>query len=661
MRNEADTSRKNTQVILLLPTGRDAEIVQNILAQERISSMPCVSYEEMLQQISTECGPLIIAQEAFYKVNVNSLLAILESQPQWSELPVIVLEGRGREKQLMNALSSNPSLSFIPRPLKRSAFVMLVRLAMENRLRQFAVRDLLFAQKALQTSGQRYRELFDSITDLIYTQDLEGRFLSLNPAFETLFGYDKADIIGRKASEFMDPKWAHLFEQKYLAAIKDKGFCEGISSYHTKDGKKVYIEYRSRRIEPETGDAFISGVGRNVTERIETRKEKKRLEAQLLQTRKMEAIATLTGGIAHDYNNLLSIVMGNLSLAMDETERGSYQADCLKEVEMASMRIRDLTHELMALSRGGAPVRRVGSLAELLQNVKELIPADSGVSLKMAVPKDLWPSSYDPNKMNAVFRNLLTNAVEAMPDGGTITIKAENLHIESNEQYSVPPLKQGDYVHISMQDQGKGIPRENLDKIFNPYFSTKDMGVQKGMGLGLATSYAIVQKHGGHIAIESSLDVGTTVNVHLPAESQAVLEGAKIASAVDAESPVKRVLVMDDEEMLSRMVGQMLKHLGYTVETVQDGHEAIKAYQEGKDSGEPFDVVILDLTVKDGMGGEQTIQELLKIDPNVKAVVSSGYFNDPVMADFEKYGFKGALAKPYQKANLKESLDDLFK
>jgi len=388
--------------------------------------------------------------------------------------------------------------------------------------------------------------------------------------------------------------------------------------------------------------------------------EWRRLQAQLLEAQKMEAICTLTGGIAHDYNNLMSIVLGNLSMANEEVEVGSFVADCLNEAEQASYKVRDLTHELMSLSRGGAPVTEVGSLKTLLKNASILVPAGGNISLKESIAHDLWPVSHDRHKMGAVFRNVVTNAMEAMPGGGVIEIRAENVRIAHETPDSDPPLQPGDYVCISIRDQGVGIPEEQLERIFDPYFSTKAMGVQKGMGLGLATSYAIVRKHGGHIIINSSHGTGTTVTIYLPAETQPIETDGKTDSRSESIPPVKRVLVMDDEEMLRKLARQMLERMGYAVETVKDGVEAIKAYQKQKDRGESFDAVILDLTIKGGMGGEQTIGKLLRIDPHVKAIVNSGYFNDPIMSDFRKYGFMGAMAKPYEKKVLEEALENLL-
>ena len=255
---------------------------------------------------------------------------------------------------------------------------------------------------------------------------------------------------------------------------------------------------------------------------------------------------------------------------------------------------------------------------------------------------------------------MVTNAIEAMPNGGTVTIRGDNLQFGDGNGYTDLPLKSGDYVRISIQDQGKGIYPEHLDRIFDPYFSTKTMGVQKGMGLGLATAYAIVQKHGGHLSVESEPGVGTTVDIYLPAERHHVKSDGKVHSEKDFPSPRKRVLLMDDEEMLRKLAQQMLKKLGYDVETVKNGLEAVELYKTQKALGTPFHAVILDLTIKGGMGGEQTVGKLLKIDPDVKAIVSSGYFDDPVMSNFEDYGFRGAMAKPYEKNKLKEELAKLL-
>ena len=351
--------------------------------------------------------------------------------------------------------------------------------------------------------------------------------------------------------------------------------------------------------------------------------------------------------------------MGNLSLAVEQAEPGSDLTEFLMEANMASIKARDLTHGLMALSRDGAPVKEIGSISELLRNTRDAVPDHSGIALDTSIPENLWPVPHDPHKMSAVFSNVVTNAVEAMPHGGTLSIKAENLGIKGMSRNLRLTLKPVNHVHISIQDQGVGIPGKHMDKIFDPYFSTKSMGVQKGMGLGLATTYAIVERHGGHIAIDSSPGAGTTVSIYLPVDSVECEGKSPKGAHGNTRSPMPRVLVMDDEEMLRKLARQMLKRLGYQAKTVRNGLEAIDAVMEQKRTGKPFDMVILDLTIKGGMGGKQTVQELLKIDPDIKTIVSSGYFNDPVVSRFEEYGFMGSIIKPYKIGNLKETLEKL--
>ncbi|MCF8127868.1 MAG: PAS domain S-box protein [Deltaproteobacteria bacterium] len=506
------------------------------------------------------------------------------------------------------------------------------------------------AQDALLESEEKYRLLVEKADEAIFiAQDDIVKFP--NPKTLELTGYSEEELATIPFADLIHPEDRQMVVERYRRRLNgEKPPSDYAFRIINKSNSVLWVQNNVSGITWEGRPASINLL-RNIS-------EKRQLEEQLRQSQRMEAIGTLTGGIAHDYNNLMSIIMGNLSLAQEEMEPGSLQADFLSEATAAAVKVRDLTHELMSLSRGGKPVKEVAPLNELLKSVINAIPPDSGISVNESISKDLWEAPHDSYKMGSVFRNVVTNAVEAMPDGGTLTVKAENLTLENKDPDL--PLDPGDFVCISIQDRGKGILKEHMDKILEPYFSTKQRGTQKGMGLGLTTAYAIVKQHGGHIQIDSSLDAGTTVNIYIPAESGPKPMDSKIPSADKKTSPAKRVLVMDDEEMLRTLAQKMLERMGFAVETVNDGLEAIDAYRRERNSGKPFDAVILDLTIKGGMGGEQTIRELLKIDPDIKAIVSSGYFNDSVMSDFQKYGFMGAMAKPYSKENLKKTIETLF-
>ena len=459
---------------------------------------------------------------------------------------------------------------------------------------------------------------------------------------------------------------------------------ESVSFYAPEDRKKIEQAFANAcnegrsydlesRFMPAKGEKrWVRTIGNPVLENRKVTKimgsiiditEPKKLREKVRQSQKMEAIGTLTGGIAHDYNNLLAIIMGNLSMAREETKPHSNVAEFLHGIEQASRKAGDLTHQLMTLSRGGYPIKKLRSVERLLKEIPGQFHAHHGIEYTFSIEGDLWPAEYDSKQMRCAITNVLVNAAEAMPRGGTITLQAENQILDKNGKDSALPLNKGKYVRISVKDEGRGIPEESLRKIFDPYFSTKDRGAQKGMGLSLTVTHAVVEKHGGHIMVDSEIGVGTTVTIYLPAsEDKGEDQGATherddtALSISSDERTIKRILVMDDEEMLRNLAQKMLEQLGCEVETAGDGFEAILKYKKRMASGEPFDGVILDLTVKGGMGGTQTIKELIKIDPNVKAMVCSGYNNDPAMADFKEYGFREAMAKPYQMEDLERAL-----
>ncbi|MDY6838078.1 MAG: GAF domain-containing protein [Thermodesulfobacteriota bacterium] len=378
----------------------------------------------------------------------------------------------------------------------------------------------------------------------------------------------------------------------------------------------------------------------------------------LQQAQKMEAIGTLAGGIAHDFNNLLSIILGNVSMAKEDHNQDDGISDFLSQAEEASLRAKELTHQLITFSRGGVPVRKRASIIALLEESASLALAGSDAKCDFSIAEDLWAIEYDESQMRHVIMHLVTNAREAMSDRGTIRLSARNLIITGDEMDQTLPIQPGKYVKICVQDQGVGIPEEDLPRIFDPYFSTKERGCQKGMGLGLATAYSIINKHDGHIAVASKPAVGTTCNCYLPASDGET--ASKRRAEKKGHATRGKVLVMEDERMLRTLAGQMLNRLGYEAELVEEGDEAIVRYKEAMDSGDPFDGVILDLSVRDGMGGKEAIRKLKEMDPDIKAIVSSGYSDDPVMTDWRKYGFGGAMFKPYRQEDLTMALRRLL-
>jgi CheY-like chemotaxis protein len=380
------------------------------------------------------------------------------------------------------------------------------------------------------------------------------------------------------------------------------------------------------------------------------------MEEELLKARKLESLGVLAGGIAHDFNNLLTGILGNISHVRVLSEVGGKAHKMLGEAEKASLRARDLTRQLLTFSRGGEPVRRTTSIVDLIKDSAGFAIRGSNVRCEYAIPDDLWAVDIDSGQISQVINNLAINADHSMPDGGALTITCENVTLGEAE---LPGLKGEEYVLISVEDHGSGIKKENIQKIFDPYFTTK----KKGSGLGLATSYAIVKNHDGLITVTSRLGLGTTFYIYLPAvhgdvstdarleeEHKAILrDESQGAQVVRSDG---RILVMDDEDIIRDLVREILTGLGYDVDVAVDGVEAIGLYKESIKSDRRYSAVIMDLTIPGGMGGGEAIKVLLDIDPEVKAIVSSGYSNDPIMSDYARHGFAAVIAKPYKAVEL---------
>jgi CheY-like chemotaxis protein len=365
----------------------------------------------------------------------------------------------------------------------------------------------------------------------------------------------------------------------------------------------------------------------------------------MLKNQKIESLGVLAGGIAHDFNNILTIILGNISLAGIQLNDPEKVAIRLEEAENATARAKDLAQQLLTFARGGEPVKKIIELAGLLKEAAGFALHGSNVRGHFAIAQDLWPVEADEGQLSQVIQNLVLNAVQAMPEGGAVTISAEN---------AMSPQEGNRFVRISVEDTGAGISENHLQRIFDPYFTTK----QQGSGLGLATSYSIIRKHGGKIRATSTLGKGSTFHISLPASEQDVVPAASSRKAMSLGSG--RVLVMDDEEDIREITRDILEELGYSVESVENGTEAVDLYRKRKEEGAPFSAVILDLTIPGGVGGKEAIEQLLRIDPDIKAIVSSGYSTDPIMANYRDYGFSAVLSKPYLPQDISKVLQEVL-
>jgi signal transduction histidine kinase/ActR/RegA family two-component response regulator len=364
---------------------------------------------------------------------------------------------------------------------------------------------------------------------------------------------------------------------------------------------------------------------------------------------KIKSLGVFAGGIAHDFNNLLTGILGNISLANKMIESESQVSAILTDAEKATLRAKGLTQQLLTFARGGVPIKQRASIREFLTDSVNFVLRGSRVKGEFSFAHDLWDVEIDEDQMNQVINNLVINAVQAMPNGGKITITAGNRIItaQNNER-----LKKGNYVVVSIIDDGTGIPERQLKNIFDPYFTTKETG----SGLGLAVCYSIIKKHAGHIDVDSKPGSGTTFTLYLPASKK----GKTVKIKDDAENATitfsGRVLLMDDEDIIRRVGSRMLEELGFEVLAVQDGSEALEAYTREEEAGRAFRLVILDLTIPGGMDGRKALEQIRERYPEVRAIASSGYSNDPVLARFQDYGFSGKLTKPYRIDDLRDAV-----
>ena len=468
--------------------------------------------------------------------------------------------------------------------------------------------------------------------------------------------------------EFYPPEYRKPLEEAYWRTVEGEGPFELELQVNTSTGKRLWCRVHGEAVMEGGECTRMRGVFQDITER-------RTMEREVAKARRLESMGILAGGLAHDYNNLLSMILGNISMAKDGLPPGAQVSGFLDDAEEATLKAKDLTHRLMTLSKGSGVYKKLRSVNDSLEICAAEITGFSNCVCNVVIEEGLWPAEHDSSQLKYAIRNVLRNGVEAMVDGGALSLKAENLVVSRGQITPNLQGSSGEYLKISVSDHGMGIPVANLGKIFDPYFSTKEMGADKGMGLGLTIAHAIVLKHDGHIAVDSNPGTGTTVKIYLPAkpssshphgaerlqpEKESAGEPSSLHPKFRAAKPGrpggKRILIMDDEEMLRQLAEHMLMRLGYEAVAVKDGNEAIAEYERAMESGDPFDAVILDLTVKGGMGGREAVKDLRRMNPGVRAIVSSGYFNDPVLTSYEAYGFCGAMPKPYQKDDLEKAL-----
>jgi PAS domain S-box-containing protein len=511
------------------------------------------------------------------------------------------------------------------------------------------ISEKMRAEQALRENEEKYRTIIENIEEGYYEVDKAGSMVFFNDSMCRILGYSRDEFIGMNYREYIDRANEDALARTFNTVFRTGGPAKILEwELIRKDGSRTTVESSVSPIRDTAGEIVgFRGICRDIAER-------KRAEQEFLKAQKLESLELVAGGIAHDFNNLLTGTIANISLARLLSDSDDRVLDALRNAEVAAEHAKDLTRQLLTFAKGGSPVIRSTSLAELLRESAGLVLSGSNLRCEFHIAEDLRPAQVDQLQISQVAQNVLINAQQAMPDGGAITVRADNVTIAKEDAEGLVGLREGDYVKLSFEDDGPGISPENLPRIFDPYFTTKP----KGSGLGLSTAHSIIKRHSGYMEVESRPGEGTTFTVYLPA-SEHLVE----SEVHDGGAPALgagRILLMDDEPMIRQVAGELLELLGYHVACAADGERAVELYRKAMEAGTRFDAVIMDLTVPGGLGGKAALERLLKLDPEVSAIVSSGHSADPVMSRHAEFGFKGVVAKPYNATELSRVLHDVI-
>ncbi len=500
------------------------------------------------------------------------------------------------------------------------------------------------------------KQVLDHLPDCLYVKDMENRYILANQAQILLFGKNAMEeLVGKTdfdiyprdlAQRFYDDECKILRTGEPILDREEPGI--------DREGNPICVSTTKVPLRDEHGHMLgLLGVSRNITER-------KKLQAEILHGRKMESLGVVVGGISNDLNNLLTAIMGSISLAKIYLPPEDPAFQRLTQAQDACNNGKEISNRLFHFAKGIEPVKKVVRLEHLLReeiyfSLTTLPAGATTIQCNFHIEDDLHPVAIDERQFTQVINHLVKNAVEAMPQGGALSIRARNVASDKSNcaEDTITRLLSGECIVMSIEDEGVGIPKEIIHKIFDPYFSTKETpGETRGRGLGLAVCHSIIKKHGGILHIDSQPGVGTKVCIHLPA----VLSRKKSAASLEAAPALKkkRILIMDDEIFVRTVAGEMLTHMGFEVEYTGDGQEAVDAYRTAMEAGNDFSLVILDLFVTGGTGGEEAMQKLLDIDPHIKGIVSTGFWDDPVARQYRHYGFQEVIQKPFSMEQLSE-------
>lgn len=632
---------KPINVLLIEDDEEVYHITRNILSKIKKPAVELdwvAEYEDARQAMSEQRHKVYFLD---YRLGEHNGLDLLhEALEHGCRSPIIMLTGAGDHHIDVEAMKAGAADYLVKGRIDATIMERSLRYALERKQ----------AEKALYAEKERLGVTLRSIGEGVITTDKNGHIELMNTEAEKLTGWSLTEAVGKPLTRVFNILNERTREpcQNPVEQVLTSNRTVKLENHTillSKDGHERHIADTSAPIHDK--DNQIIGVVvafRDVT-------ESQKVERELQKASRIESLGILAGGIAHDFNNLLTVILGNAQLAKMRQGCEGEVLENLARIEMASYRAKDLTKKFLSFAKGAKPIKKSAAISDLIFEAAQFALSGANSRCENNLQTDLWPVEIDQGLIGQALNNLFINANQAMPKGGVISVEAQNTVIKQNESL---PLNPGKYVKITIQDHGEGIPPENLDKIFDPYFTTKT----EGSGLGLATTYSIILNHDGYIQAESEVGVGTTFYIYLPASEK------KVRSRNQREEKIipgkGRILVMDDEKSITDIATKLLSKLGYEVTTAADGVEAINLVKKADKIKRPFDAVILDLTVPGGMGGAETIQKIHEIAPQVKAIVSSGYSNDPVMSEYKQHGFTAVIPKPYELSQLTKILQKVI-
>lgn len=666
------------RVLVLAPRGRDAAVVEQVLVRAGMSSAICAGLDDLRNQLNAGAGAAIVTEEVFAAADTTSLLEWLDRQPSWSDFPFVVLvtaQAGRRSVRASHTLELLGNIVLLERPLNTETLASAARSALRVRQRQYQARsyfaerersaealrnmnetlerrvaertrELEAANAMLRQSEARFRAYFDNFPECLFVVEVsaDGKFLydAFNPKAEKTAGLRIEDIRGKSPLEVMNPDMGtKLIEEfRHCLLTGEPHRFEGTLALPTRSGifetVLVPLHDANGRI------THLMGAARDLS-------ESRALEAQLRQAQKMEAVGQLTGGFAHDFNNLLTAIAGNLELIEKASPRPARVLRLVRAAQGSAERGARLTESLLAFSRTqhlhATPVQASDLIHEFAPLVRRAI--GEAVQLNLTLDPALPLCLADAAQLEAALLNLAINARDAMPRGGTITIETRAAELGPDQLSGNADAKAGGYVAIVVRDTGTGIPPEILSNVFEPFYTTKEVG--KGTGLGLSQVYGFVRQLGGHATIDSVMGDGTAVTMYLPRGEELTIEApAKISAAVLAPFTSATVLIVEDDESVLAVTDEILRGAGYRVVTARDGHEAF-AILEG---GQVIDLIFSDIVMPKGMSGVELARKAQALQPGIKVLLTSGYIGQALVGDAAAEPEFELLRKPYRQTQL---------